>query len=773
TIRQKFPHLTTRRLGTRGHSKYHYYGIGIRETSQYYHSVYSGKGLTRFSGCKLKNEGGFTRKYSLNSKTGTLLPDFPNARFLILPLSVPRDKAETFIMMYKTHCQCILDTAINSSFEEIQNFLLHFWQGLPEHLLSLVENDVIVDIICVCDSILYKVLTDVLIPSTMQEMPETLLCDIRNFAKHWESWVASTLENLPQNLLERKLAVARRFAQSLKRQTSFLHLAQTARPVLYDASLVNAMIADVDRIDINSISSQAFHSCSSSASEDEDIQLNAEFLREFKELLRKQATVEAFTEWLDIVVEQKVVKPSKQNGKTFKKRAQDYLLKWSFFGARVMHNLTLNNAQSFASFHLIRMLLDEYVLLAVESQLHAEKDQELQSLLEKHMKPDDTGAKPNFQQPAGTCFVASQSRTPSHNEALKREMYGETLTSNSHFVHGQATGRETFALSPQISSLSSLSQAMTSNGNLLLTPPVSPVTANPAISRSSVITQGPAATFAASSQSPAAASSSFTYLGVYSSHPYHPGNFLSHHPGGFTSSLYHHQSQYGSKADIDHTHNAHFSSAYPEASQYYSEVPHYFSPFCHAPSMQHGYSVSGGGSPLSGLGGSVSVGSLGGSSTHAGSAFNIVQSQHSGGSVYSQPHSAYQNPEYFPNSAFSTSSKPVGEHIPVIQQRRHVPSTHFHNEARDPLNLLDKTYRSKDSLGVYSGMPKDSMSMYGSMTSGNSGHPHSQGIAHFSGEDYFPGMGLGMASMVAADSDMYSPYSESGAHPALNSVFLS
>lgn len=98
---------------------------------------------------------------------------------------------------------------------QIQNFLLHFWQGLPEHLLPLVENEVIVDIICVCDSILYKVkqtshhhhepfkhvlicfryisgqtmlwsddqhtnetvlnqvLTEVLIPATMQEMPET------------------------------------------------------------------------------------------------------------------------------------------------------------------------------------------------------------------------------------------------------------------------------------------------------------------------------------------------------------------------------------------------------------------------------------------------------------------------------------------------------------------------------------------------------------------------------------------------------------------------
>ncbi|KAJ8050702.1 DNA-binding protein RFX6 [Holothuria leucospilota] len=47
TIRQKFPNLTTRRLGTRGHSKYHYYGIGIKETSAYYHTVYSTKGLTR------------------------------------------------------------------------------------------------------------------------------------------------------------------------------------------------------------------------------------------------------------------------------------------------------------------------------------------------------------------------------------------------------------------------------------------------------------------------------------------------------------------------------------------------------------------------------------------------------------------------------------------------------------------------------------------------------------------------------------------------------
>ena len=44
-IRQQFPQLTTRRLGTRGQSRYHYYGIAIRESSPYYELVYSKKGL--------------------------------------------------------------------------------------------------------------------------------------------------------------------------------------------------------------------------------------------------------------------------------------------------------------------------------------------------------------------------------------------------------------------------------------------------------------------------------------------------------------------------------------------------------------------------------------------------------------------------------------------------------------------------------------------------------------------------------------------------------
>ncbi|KAA0193892.1 hypothetical protein HAZT_HAZT010102 [Hyalella azteca] len=46
-IRQQFPGLTTRRLGTRGQSRYHYYGIAIREGSKYFDISYSRRGNSR------------------------------------------------------------------------------------------------------------------------------------------------------------------------------------------------------------------------------------------------------------------------------------------------------------------------------------------------------------------------------------------------------------------------------------------------------------------------------------------------------------------------------------------------------------------------------------------------------------------------------------------------------------------------------------------------------------------------------------------------------
>ena len=44
-IRQLFANLTTRRLGTRGQSRYHYYGLAVLPTSIYYSPNYSSRKL--------------------------------------------------------------------------------------------------------------------------------------------------------------------------------------------------------------------------------------------------------------------------------------------------------------------------------------------------------------------------------------------------------------------------------------------------------------------------------------------------------------------------------------------------------------------------------------------------------------------------------------------------------------------------------------------------------------------------------------------------------
>uniref|UniRef100_A0A8K9Y7R8 DNA-binding protein RFX6 n=1 Tax=Oncorhynchus mykiss TaxID=8022 RepID=A0A8K9Y7R8_ONCMY len=669
TIRQKFPLLTTRRLGTRGHSKYHYYGIGIKESSAYYHLVYSGKGLTRFSGSKLKNEGGYTRKYSLSSKTGTLLPEFPSVQHLVLQGSVSKEKVDTLIMMYKTHCQCILDNAINVNFEEIQNFLLHFWQGMPDHLLPLLDNSIIVDIFCVCDSILYKVLTDVLIPATMQEMPESLLADIRNLAKHWEDWMVSSLENLPECLSEKKLPIHRRiyifcsyieFAYVIFGH--FLFLQQIARPALFDQNVVNSMVVDIDQVDLNSIGSQALFTISSG---DQDSDLYSEYdsitaFQELKDLLKKNATVESFIEWLDTVVEQKVIKPGKQNGRSIKKRAQDFLLKWSFFGARVMHNLTLNNATSFGSFHLIRMLLDEYILLAIETQFNNDKEQDLQNILDKYMRNAD-GSKAAFTASPSSCFLANRNKPSAvssdlsvKNESLSEHTY-MTLSANQQ---------------ANMTSLSSILQGQmdfSQNSGPLMTPPISPAMVN----RGSVINQGPMAVIpqiACTTIQPHISCQAFPdtmYQSLPSSSPsYYPTT--SNYQAVFRPQTHAQAPAYHTRSDSSH---------YPSFSEQHLAKDYFnsscaVSPYSSRPTSNYS-TVPDPGMETQG-----------------------VQLLDSGG--YNFVMSGLNSSGYYGNSGYLDSQRlgsMIDQHVSVISSVSSIRSVPTYADVHDPLNILDDTGR--------------------------------------------------------------------------------
>lgn len=55
---------------------------------------------------------------------------------------------------------------------QVQSFLLHFWQGMPPHMLPVLGSSTVVNIVGVCDSILYKAISGVLMPTVLQALPD-------------------------------------------------------------------------------------------------------------------------------------------------------------------------------------------------------------------------------------------------------------------------------------------------------------------------------------------------------------------------------------------------------------------------------------------------------------------------------------------------------------------------------------------------------------------------------------------------------------------------
>lgn len=115
---------------------------------------------------------------------------------------------------------------------------------------------------------------------------------------------------------------------------------------------------------------------------------------DFKVTLQQQNSLEDWAIWLKGVVTQ-ALKPHEEKP-TFAKAARQFLLKWSFYryilfyhmlyserlvnylvkliyyvfySSMVIRDLTLRSAASFGSFHLIRLLYDEYMFYLIEHQV--------------------------------------------------------------------------------------------------------------------------------------------------------------------------------------------------------------------------------------------------------------------------------------------------------------------------------------------------------------------------------------------------------------------
>uniref|UniRef100_A0A183SU46 RFX-type winged-helix domain-containing protein n=1 Tax=Schistocephalus solidus TaxID=70667 RepID=A0A183SU46_SCHSO len=290
---------------------------------------------------------------------------------------IPAEDLISFACLYALSAGNMLDAVVNLDFSAIANVWKAFWRteeskddsefekALPkERLYALSKSTAVHQFIRLYDHTFYQSLAEVLIPNVLRPIPPTLTQAIRNFAKNLEMWMRHALQQLDPVLLRLKLSAVSALAQTLRRYTSLNHLAQAARAVLKNSSQINQMLIDLSRVDFNNVQEQASWVCQCS---DATV---AHLEQDFKYILQKQSSLEEWAQWLDTVVTG-ILRPLEGNNLAYTRAAHQLVLKWSFYSSMVIRDLTLRSAASFGSFHLIRLLYDEYIFYLVEQKVAA------------------------------------------------------------------------------------------------------------------------------------------------------------------------------------------------------------------------------------------------------------------------------------------------------------------------------------------------------------------------------------------------------------------
>lgn len=228
-------------------------------------------------------------------------------------------------------------------------------------LHKLCSSDTILAWSRKCDQILYQSIISTLIPDVLRPIPTSITQEIRQFAKSLDISLLESIYDYPIKFLNTKLATILSFSQILRRYTSLNHLAHAARTVLQNPRNTTEMYNDILKVNFFSIQEQASWICQC------DVSLISKLEQEFKNTLVKRPSLENWGKWLENVVTNCIQNAS--SAEDLIEYSRQFLLKWSFYSSMIIRDLTLRSSSSFGSFHLIRLLFDEYTFYLIEQKI--------------------------------------------------------------------------------------------------------------------------------------------------------------------------------------------------------------------------------------------------------------------------------------------------------------------------------------------------------------------------------------------------------------------
>ncbi|KAI8577741.1 hypothetical protein K450DRAFT_250604 [Umbelopsis ramanniana AG] len=405
-MRSVFPDMSTRRLGTRGSSKYHYGGIKrrvssdqasnqVQSTSDFSPMNTTVSGFSVFSQDSPLTANQHSQHHPSDTEspylpslgTDTLVPALPILTTAVTgasesPLKLPRffpptlynrneaiaddesiQLASDFTQLYAKHCSTILTYSQADQWKKIRRELMDFWHGLDSKYTKLLrESNELVEAIWRWDSALYDCFMANSIGDVTVAIPAPKTRALRQFASQYEDWVTESIKSYSADLHQSKVDVARLFISKLRHRVLLNHEAKLASQIIENEEKMTELQHDWAAIDVAMIIDQATWICECRADDVEKI-----VIKDIVNLLHDGKALDDWISWLKKLTSNFMLKT--MDAGRFVHHARQIILKWNHYGSAILKDFSLRSAVSLGTFMVLKMFVDDYLIALVEGHI--------------------------------------------------------------------------------------------------------------------------------------------------------------------------------------------------------------------------------------------------------------------------------------------------------------------------------------------------------------------------------------------------------------------
>ncbi|XP_022340249.2 regulatory factor X 4-like [Crassostrea virginica] len=364
-LRSVFPGVKTRRIGTRGNSRYHYQGIGVKpkacrqEKEQKSREIINNKDVT------LLIEG----PNILVENSQELLPllhGFPTCEDLGL-LKSENQVVEDFLnLTYWWHAVRLLDCVLRAEFYQVKDIIGDFWRSVPLSTLTLLSVPLVVAAIERCDQIIYRTMNGLLLPRLLSPLPKGLMLTLNHFVKNLLYWHQEGLTSVPPVIKNAKVKAVRQFKSSFLRQIQINHMSITAHGLVEGrdtAGTVQRAWHQLQRYLRKNPVLDHFTSDSSGTN------LICQYLREYGNLWDTSCSLHQHLNWVEGIVLNnmaKVTRLSQSKSASREQLIRQFVLEWTYISTQILKLVTFISPAALGPLHLLDIIYKDYVLFLLE-----------------------------------------------------------------------------------------------------------------------------------------------------------------------------------------------------------------------------------------------------------------------------------------------------------------------------------------------------------------------------------------------------------------------